>query len=91
MLDGQVEHRERDRLDAVEVFLEDHAGLLTAHRLADLSGDVVLGALVARVGEDLLGLVELDQAAERLSSSLTSTVKKAVLSLTRARPAACCG
>src|SRR5262245_42602281 len=29
---------------------------------ADLSGDVVLGALVARVGEDRLGLRVLDQA-----------------------------
>ena len=50
--------------------------------------DVVLGSGIARVGEDRLGLVVLDDRAGAVpGSSSTSTVKNAVRSETRA---ACC-
>ena len=52
------------------------------------SGDVVLGALVVRVREDLGRLVVLDEdACSVVASSSTSTLKNAVMSATRA---ACC-
>ena len=60
----------------------------TSWHSAEPPGDVVLGPLVGGVGEDLLGAVELDQhAGAAVGSGLTSVVKKAVPSDTRA---ACC-
>ena len=63
-------------------------GWCRSRGLAHLPGDVGLRARVGGVGEDLLGVVELDDAAGPFfSSSSSSTVKNAVLSDTRA---ACC-
>ena len=55
---------------------------------AHLPGDVVLGALVGWIGEDLLGLVVLDDSPRRcFSVESSSTIRNAVRSETLA---ACC-
>src|SRR5689334_13258250 len=36
---------------------------LAGYSLAEAAGDVILGGLLVRVGEDLLGVVDLDQPA----------------------------
>ena len=56
-------------------------------RSAEAAGDVVLGALVGRVREDLRGLVVLDEDPVRGRRPSTSRLKNAVMSATRA---ACC-
>ena len=84
-VDDHVEAAERLLLELRELFWK-WVRAVSGTPLPDLPGDVSLRAS-RRVREDLLGVVELDDAPERCSSSSSSTVKNAVLSDTRA---ACC-
>ena len=58
---------------------------------AESPGDVTLGARIARRGEDLLGVVELDQPADPSTGVVDLGGEERGAVRDRAPPAACCG